>query len=115
MEIAVDQHVIRRNRQFDLVEIIEQRPELLGIGLDENTAIVVRGDTFEVLGQGYVLIHDANASVEAGPAGADGGGGKGGSFYFMAPGDRFNMLTREATRPSHRSQGRPIEGIKKEE
>ena len=70
---AIDQHVIMRNRQFDLIEIIEQRPELLGIGLDENTAIVVRGDTFEVIGQGYVLIHDANAWVDAGPVGADGG------------------------------------------
>ena len=110
---AIDQHILMRNRQFDLIEIIEQRPELLGIGLDENTAIVVRGDNFEVIGQGYVLIHDANAWVEAGPVGADGGGGKGGSFYFMAPGDRFNMQTREATRPGRQSQGRSIDRVKK--
>src|SRR5262245_49058985 len=48
--VAVDQHVLRRNRQFDLVGVIEKHPELLGIGIDENTAIVVRGDSFDVMG-----------------------------------------------------------------
>ena len=41
---AVDQHLLRRNRQFDMLEVIDKYPELLGIGLDENTAIVVEGD-----------------------------------------------------------------------
>jgi cyanophycinase len=109
---AIDQHVLMRNRQFDLIEIIEQKPELLGIGLDENTAIVVRGDTFEVMGQGYVLIHDANAWVAGGPAGDDGPAGKGGSFYFLAPGDRFDMRTRQATRPGPAMQ-RPIDRVGK--
>jgi len=109
---AIDQHVLMRNRQFDLVEIIEQYPDLLGIGLDENTAIVVRGDSFEVMGQGYVLIHDANAWVDGGPAGDDGPAGAGGSFYFLAPGDRFDMRTREATRPG-RTEMQPIGRISK--
>jgi cyanophycinase len=104
---AIDQHVLMRNRQFDLVEIIEEKPELLGIGIDEDTAIVVQGDTFTVMGQGYVLIHDANAWVEGGPAGDDGPAGAGGSFYFLAPGDRFDMSTREATRPG-RPEMQPI-------
>ncbi len=109
---AIDQHVIMRNRQFDLIEIIEEKPELLGIGIDENTAIVVQGDIFTVMGQGYVLIHDADAQVEGGPAGADGPAGKGGSFYFLAPGDRFDMRTRQATRPGRGLQ-RPVERVKK--
>lgn len=56
--IAIDQHVMARNRQFDMFEIIKKKPELLGIGIDERTAIVVQGDTFEVIGQGKVLIYD---------------------------------------------------------
>ena len=84
---AIDQHVLRRNRQFDLVEIIEARPELLGIGIDENTAIVVQGDRFEVMRESYVLIYDNQKSV-----------GENGRFYFLAPGDRFDLSTREATR-----------------
>ena len=37
--IAIDQHLLRRNRQFDLIEIVQARPELLGIGIDENTEL----------------------------------------------------------------------------
>lgn len=88
-DTAIDQHVLRRNRQFDLIEIIRARPELLGIGIDENTAIVVQGDEFEVIGESYVLIYDNRKMV-----------GDEGLFYFLSPGDRFDLGTREARRPS---------------
>jgi cyanophycinase len=60
---AIDQHLLRRNRHFDLIEIIEAHPELLGIGLDENTAIVVQGDQFQVLGESYVAIYDSQRMI----------------------------------------------------
>jgi cyanophycinase len=86
---AIDQHLLKRNRHFDLIRVIEAHPELLGIGLDEDTAIVVRGDRFEVVGASYVAIYDPTKTV-----------GEGGRFYFLAPGDRFDLTTREATRSS---------------
>ena len=92
--VGIDQHLLRRNRQFDLIEVIRAKPELLGIGIDENTAIVVQGDRFEVVGQSYAVIYDANATLDSG-----------GLFYFLAPGDRFDMAAREAFRPS-RGEGR---------
>ena len=49
--VAIDQHLLVRGRQDDLVEVIKAKPELLGIGLDEPTAIVVKGDRFLVVGQ----------------------------------------------------------------
>ncbi|MFQ5674508.1 MAG: cyanophycinase, partial [bacterium] len=85
--VAIDQHLLKRNRQFDLIEIIESRPELLGIGLDENTAIVVSGDEFEVVGQSYVAIYDHNRTLDSG-----------GKFYFLSPGDRFDLKKRQAFR-----------------
>lgn len=88
--VAIDQHLLMRNRQFDLIEIIEAHPELLGIGLDEDTAIVVRGDNFEVIGQGYVAIYDHQSLLDSG-----------GKFYFLAPGDRFNIKTRQAMRRTY--------------
>ena len=97
---AIDQHLLRRNRQFDLVEVIEARPELLGIGIDENTAIVVQRDTFEVMGQGYVAIYDSQRMV-----------GDAGKFYFLAPGNRYALDTREPLRQS-RDGFQPIEGIR---
>ncbi|MBX2822005.1 MAG: cyanophycinase [Rhodothermaceae bacterium] len=92
-DTAVDQHLLQRNRQFDLIEIIEAHPELLGIGLDENTAIVVIGDQFQVIGQSYVAIYDHNRMLDSG-----------GLFYLLRPGDLFNLKTREASRPTRSSQ-----------
>lgn len=99
--VTIDQHVLRRNRQFDLIPVIEAHPELLGIGIDEDTAIVVRRDRFEVAGSGYVLIYDHNRMI-----------GPSGQFYFLAPGDRFNLKTREAERPQ--MKGEPIERVTKQ-
>ena len=86
---AIDQHLLRRNRQFDLIEIIEARPELLGIGIDENTAIVVQGDRFEVIGQSLVAIYDHEKMV-----------GEDGKFYFLFPGDEYDLASRTAYRPA---------------
>jgi cyanophycinase len=95
--VAIDQHVLRRNRQFDLIQVVEAHPELLGIGLDENTALIVQGDRAEVMGASYALIYDNQKTV-----------GDGGKFYFLAPGDRFNLATREAMRPA--TTFRPVDG-----
>jgi cyanophycinase len=59
-ETAIDQHLLTRNRQEDLWELLELQPELLGIGLDEGTAIVVRGDSAEVIGTSRVILYDAS-------------------------------------------------------
>ncbi len=85
---AIDQHLLRRNRQFDLIEIIKAKPELLGIGLDERTAIVVEGDEFEVMGPSYVAIYDHEVLE------------KSGRFYFLAEGDRFDLKGRKPMRRS---------------
>jgi cyanophycinase len=54
---AVDQHLLTRARENDLWEILSARPDLLGIGIDEGTAILVRGDEAEVLGSSQVLLY----------------------------------------------------------
>jgi cyanophycinase len=100
--VGIDQHLLKRNRQFDMIEVIEKFPELLGIGLDEDTAIVVHRDRFEVIGQGYVAIYDSNKLIPPD-----------GKFYFLAPGDRFDLEKREAQRPSRTM--RPIDRVKKGE
>jgi cyanophycinase len=56
--IALDQHLLARGRETDLISVLKKHPELLGIGLDEGTAIVVRGDLLSVLGPGRVAIYD---------------------------------------------------------
>jgi cyanophycinase len=100
--VGIDQHLLKRNRQFDMIEVIKKHPKLLGIGIDEDTAIVVRGDRFEVIGQGYVAIYDAHKLIPPD-----------GKFYFLAPGDRFDLEKREAQRSSRTM--RPIDRVKKGE
>lgn len=96
---AIDQHLLRRNRQFDMLEVIDKHPSLLGIGLDEDTAIVVSGDQFDVIGRSYVVIYSAKPVA-----------GANGRFYFMGAGDRFNMKDRTATRQG--TQWRPLQGVR---
>ncbi|MFP3860763.1 MAG: cyanophycinase [Bacteroidales bacterium] len=55
---AIDQHLLDRNRQFDMFRILEKRPGLFGLGLDENTGIIVKNDTLEVIGESYVAVYD---------------------------------------------------------
>jgi len=56
--VAVDQHVSARQRELDLQQVIKARPELLGLGLDEGTAIVVTGERAEVMGPGFLYVHN---------------------------------------------------------
>jgi len=96
-KVAIDVHVLVRNRQFDLIGVIQSHPEMLGIGLDENTAIVVTGDKFEVIGNSLVLIYDNTRQMDHdGPATFR---TVGGLFYFLRPGDTYDLKTREPSRP----------------
>ena len=81
--VAVDQHLITRHREKDLVPVVEAHPGLLGIGLDEPSAIVVKGDTIEVIGQSKVAIYD----------GQDHGGTV--VFFFLYVGDRYDLKARK--------------------
>jgi cyanophycinase len=57
--VAVDQHlVVRRREDGDLVRVVQAYPQLLGIGIDEGTALVVQGDTARVAGSSVVGIYD---------------------------------------------------------
>ncbi|RLD32958.1 MAG: cyanophycinase [Bacteroidetes bacterium] len=102
-QCAIDQHLLALNRQFDIYEILEAHPGLLGIGLDENTAIVVHGNEFEVIGESYVAIYDGTFchfirdkndwSVERpeiikNPEGSE-------RFYLLGAGRRYNLTERK--------------------
>ena len=96
--VAVDQHVLARNRQFDIFEVLKAHPELLGIGIDESTAIIVKGDQFEVAGKSYVLVYDGSFWSREGselkklP-------GKDQLFYFLREGDKYNLRERKVILP----------------
>ena len=78
--MAIDQHVVVRHRECDLARLIAKQPGLLGIGIDESTAVIVRKNLMTVIGLGSVLITD---------------GAEHGSlpFYALKAGDRFDLAT----------------------
>ena len=55
---AIDQHLLARQREKDLLPVIERFPKLLGVGIDEGTALVVQGTRAEVIGASKVYVYD---------------------------------------------------------
>ena len=91
--VTVDQHTLARNRHYDMFQILQERPELLGLSIDEMTGIVVAGDQFEVIGESYVLVYDGGFWSREGwsmkklpPSNS--------LFYFLKAGDRYDMAKR---------------------
>lgn len=59
-DVLIDQHFAERGRVGRLLGAVAQNPRLLGIGIDENTAIVMTGGRrFQVLGDGAVYAFNA--------------------------------------------------------
>jgi len=82
---AIDQHINARNRWDDLTPVITKFPTLLGIGLSEGTAIVVTGDTFEVIGKWKVSVHDNTRLYQPWEK----------PYFVLSAGDVYNMQTRK--------------------
>jgi cyanophycinase len=60
---VVDQHFIARKRANRLFSVVLENPRLIGIGIDESTAVVVGPDqSFEVVGDRSVMVIDARHS-----------------------------------------------------
>ncbi len=100
---AIDQHINARNRWDDLIPVIKKFPNLLGIGLSEDTAIVVKGDTFEVMGAWKVTVHDTTRQYQPWEK----------PYIVLSVGDVYNMKTRQivklgnGVRPRPQQQQRP--------
>lgn len=59
--LLIDSHFIRRGRFGRLAEAISRFPKLLGVGLAEDTGLIIRNcNTFEVIGSGMVILFDAS-------------------------------------------------------
>jgi cyanophycinase len=81
---AIDQHINARNRWDDLIPVIKAFPQYLGLGLSEDTAIVVHGDRFEVIGRWKVTVHDSTRGYQPWQK----------PYDVLGAGDVYNMQTR---------------------
>ena len=64
--VAIDQHFSQRRRQKDMTQLVDKYPQMLGIGIDEATAIVVTKSNAKVVGRGRVHFYDRNLPVVKG-------------------------------------------------
>lgn len=76
--VAINPHLTSTQRDAELVNVVDAHPDILGIGIDDDAALLVRQDIFEVIGAGRVAIYD---NVRHG----------GSWYYWLNPGERFDL------------------------
>jgi len=62
--VLIDMHFAERGRLNRLLSAVARYPHELGLGIDEDTAILAEGDRFEVLGSGSVTVVDAGRATD---------------------------------------------------
>ena len=104
-DVIIDQHFAERGRFGRLIGAIAHNPRVLGLGIDEDTAVVVEGDVLTVIGNGAVYVVDAKKAAYSNVAEA--GSNRVLSLHdiqvhVLAAGDSFDMQVRRAS-PASRS------------
>ena len=96
--VVVDQHFLKRQRENRLLSVVLERPDLLGVGVDEATAAWFRPDgTFEVLGRSAVMVLDAKGAAvhrRERETGQDSLGVHGLTLHLLLPGDVYDTRSR---------------------
>lgn len=94
---AVDPFFSQRNRFSDMAELKLSYPQLVGLGLDEGTAVVVKGHELEVIGRNRVCVFDRRAQAAAGEQ----------SFDVLLAGDRYDLSQRRRMGPTRGEESTP--------
>ncbi len=96
----VDQHFIRRQRENRLFSVILERPTLIGVGIDEGTALEVTPDgKWSVMGRSSVMIVDARRSRVT-PARAGALGAADVRVSLLPAGSTYDPRSGESTLPT---------------
>ncbi|MEO2007349.1 MAG: alpha/beta hydrolase-fold protein, partial [Pirellulaceae bacterium] len=83
--VAIDQHFSQRGRQKDMTQLVNRYPQMLGIGLDEATAIIVKESVADVVGRGKAHFYDRTVPVY--PDRPD--------YIALAAGSSYDLATRK--------------------
>lgn len=86
-EVAINPHLTSAKRDAELVTVVDAHPNLLGLGIDDDAALIVQGDRFEVIGTGRVAVYDNARHPE-------------GWYYWLRSGDRFDLRARRKVAPA---------------
>lgn len=98
--LIIDQHFAERGRIGRLLGAVAHNPRLLGVGVDEDTAMVVEGERFRVIGSGGVYVVDAEeiSWVNVAEAGRQAAlSAHDVKLHVLSDGDSFDLETRRPT------------------
>jgi cyanophycinase len=95
--VIVDQHFVRRKRHNRLISLVAENPKILGVGIDESTAIIVNpDDTFDVIGDRSVVVYDfSGAKIDIFPTKAI--SAHNARMFILKQGDKFDLKTHKAS------------------
>jgi cyanophycinase len=90
-DAIIDQHFVTRRRHNRLISLVIENPKLVGVGIEESTAVLIRPDgRYEVLGENQVIIYDARkAGTFKSPTNRLGAHGM--TMHVLLPGDVYNL------------------------
>jgi cyanophycinase len=105
--VFVDQHFLKRGRFGRMLPLMVRQGYKLGVGVDENTAAIFRGDTVEVVGYKGALVVDLT-DAHSDPA-LPGFNVRGARLSYLDRGDRYDLKTRHATPSAEKLREPPID------
>ena len=77
-ELIIDSHFAERDRLSRLVEAVSIYPNRIGVGLSEDTAIIIKNGNFKVIGSGNVTVFNSSNIEDS-------------EFNVLSPGDKFSI------------------------
>ena len=93
-DLIIDQHFVKRKRHNRLISVVLEHPELVGVGIDEATAIIVRPNGFfDVIGAGNVMIYDATHATEIRSDAHGNLAAQGLTLHLLAAGDSYDRTS----------------------
>ena len=95
-QVIVDQHFVKRQRFTRLLACVLDHPDLVGVGIDEKTAVVVDGGHCEVIGESTVLVLDARAEQKRATKSGDTLSASGLQLNVLHRGDKFEIAAAAA-------------------
>lgn len=90
-EAIVDQHFVKRQRFTRLLACVLDHPDLIGVGIDEKTAVVVSDHSFEVIGESSVIVVDARTAKKSAAKDGELLAGTDMKLHLLRRGDKFDL------------------------
>lgn len=94
--VIIDQHFLKRKRHNRTISALIEHPNLIGVAIDESTAIIVNpDDTFEVIGNSQVLVYDPSSSKNIREDNKGNLGITNMKLHVLINGDKFDLKSKE--------------------